>query len=85
MRARLLQYAVTQKGTIDLNPEAVAAISAPRRRANCVTFGAGDPPSERCYELHRVRQLAVEGAVPSRFHDLRHRSGVDYLKAGDSI
>jgi integrase/recombinase XerD len=73
--------------TIDLNPDAMAALSASASGSEWLFLSeAGDRHRSVATSFYRlVRQLASKGVTPFRFHDLRHRFAVDYLKAGGSI
>ena len=73
--------------TIDLDDAALAALrSAPVCSPWVFTSEHGEYHRSVGTSFYRlVRKLTAKGVVPFRFHDLRHRFAVDYLKAGGSI
>jgi integrase/recombinase XerD len=74
--------------TIDLSPEAAGALSAAASGSEWLFVSeAGDRHRNAAASFHRLvqRQVGQGGVTPFRFHDLRHRFAVDYLKAGGSI
>lgn len=91
------QLTVIGKGrrrrTIDLSPDAVAVVTPPKGHTWLFQDEGGLPYRhiktrwrKLCHGLEGTRTGPDnDGVIPFRFHDLRHRFAVDYLKAGRSL